>query len=105
MPAPASDQEFVSLLREAVGRYFAAVDGWESSYRKYYRLPGGAKLSDDLLAERREFEDRRRELAELLPRARSLFQMRSAGCFRGSSARVFRAVRASGANRFRHQPG
>jgi hypothetical protein len=77
-----SDQEFVGILRDTVERYFAAVDDWESGYSRYYRMPGGAKLSDDLAAEQRKFEDRRRELSELLPRARSL-------CFKYDQPDVF----------------
>jgi len=67
-----SDQEFLGFLREAIDRYFEAVDNWESAYRRYYRMPGAAKPSGDLEAEQREFEYRRRGLAEFLPRARSL---------------------------------
>jgi hypothetical protein len=81
-PAPVSDQEFVSVLRDAVERYFAAVDDWESGYSRYYRMPGGARLSDDLAAEQHKFEHRRRELSELLPRARSL-------CFKYDQPDVF----------------
>jgi hypothetical protein len=36
---PVSDREFVADLRQAVERYFRAVDEWEAAYRKYYRLP------------------------------------------------------------------
>jgi hypothetical protein len=67
-----SDLEFLGVLRAAVDRYFAAVDAWEVTYRRYYRLPGAAKVSADLVTEQREFEARRRELAELVPRARHL---------------------------------
>src|SRR5580658_4134760 len=85
--AVASDQEFVAALRDAIGRYFAAVDRWESVYCQYYRLPGGAlKPSSDLVAERREFEHRRRDLEELLPRARSL-------CFKYGQRDVFTGLR------------
>jgi hypothetical protein len=80
--APVSDQEFVGVLRDAVDRYFASVDDWESGYGQYYRMPGGARLSDDLAAEKRKFEDRRRELSELLPRARAL-------CFKCDQPDVF----------------
>ncbi len=77
-----ADQIFISTLRDAVGQYFAAVDNWESSYRRYYRMPGGANQSDDLAAERSEFETRRRELLELLPHARSL-------CFKYGQPDIF----------------
>jgi hypothetical protein len=81
-PAPASDLEFVAALRDAVGRYFAAVDEWESAYKRYYRLPDAATPSADLAAEQRKFEARRRELAKFLPRARAL-------CFRYGKPDVF----------------
>jgi len=80
--APVSDLEFLALLRTAVDRYFAAVDAWEAIYKRYYRLPGAAKVSADLVAEQREFEARRRELAELVPRVRRL-------CLRFNQADIF----------------
>jgi hypothetical protein len=70
--APVSDLEFLAVLRNSVDRYFAAVDAWELIYKRFYRLPGAAKVSADLVAEQREFEARRRELAALVPRARHL---------------------------------
>ncbi len=82
---PVSDTEFVNALRAAVDRYFAAVDEWESTYRRYYRMPGSPKPSADLAGEQRVFEARRRDLAELLPRARSL-------CFKCSQADVFAGI-------------
>ncbi len=83
MPHPAtSDQEFVSALRDAVDQFFAAVDDWESSYKRYYRMPGVAKPSDDLVVEQCAFEDRRRALAELLPRAHGL-------CYKYGQSDVF----------------
>ncbi len=81
MPGP-TDLEFVGILRDAVGRYFAAVDDWESGYSRYYRMPGGAGLSGDLAAEKHKFEACRRELSELLPRARAL-------CFKCDQPDVF----------------
>jgi hypothetical protein len=72
-PAKASDFEFVERLRTAIDVYLKAVDQWEAAYQKYYRLPGYAsKISDDLEAEHREYNARRRELQEFLPRARRL---------------------------------
>jgi hypothetical protein len=68
-----SDGEFIAALRLAVEHYLGAVDQWEAAYQKYYRLPGyAATISRDLEAEHRTFCDRRRELEELLPRARRL---------------------------------
>ena len=67
-----SDQEFVASLRTAVEGFLQAVDRWEAAYRKYYRMPGAATVSDDLETEQREYDERRRELKALLPRARQL---------------------------------
>jgi hypothetical protein len=67
-----SDTEFVAVLVAVVGNYFAAVDQWESAYRRYYRMPGATAASSDMAAEQRQFEGRRRELRRLLPRARFL---------------------------------
>ena len=67
-----TDLEFLAVLRNAVDQYFAAMDAWEAIYKRYYRLPGAAKVSADLVAEQHEFELRRRDLAELVPRARQL---------------------------------
>ena len=68
-----SDSAFVEALRAAVERYLAAVDQWEAAYQKYYRLPTfGGPVSDDLQSEQRAYEERRRELEELVPRARRL---------------------------------
>ena len=72
-PAPASDYQFVEQLGAAIDRYLRSVDQWEAAYQKYYRLPGYAsKISPDLEAEQRGYDARRRELQELLPRARRL---------------------------------
>jgi hypothetical protein len=68
-----SDDEFIAALRLAVERYLGAVDQWEAAYQKYYRLPGyAATISHDLETEHRAYCDRRRELQEMLPRARRL---------------------------------
>ena len=67
------DDAFVAALRAATERYLNAVDQWENAYRKYYRLPGFAgKISPDLESEQREYEERRRDLEQMLPRARRL---------------------------------
>jgi hypothetical protein len=67
------DAAFIEALRSAVERYLTAVDQWETAYQKYYRLPtfGGA-ISDDLQSEQSAYEERRRDLEEMLPRARRL---------------------------------
>jgi hypothetical protein len=70
---PVSDGAFIEGLRPAIERYLNAVDQWEAAYQKYYRLPTfGSVISDDLKSEQREYDERRRELAEMLPRARRL---------------------------------
>jgi hypothetical protein len=51
-PAGTSDREFVATLMDAIGRFFAAVDRWESIHHRYHRLPGEQwKPGSDLLAE------------------------------------------------------
>jgi hypothetical protein len=68
-----SDRDFVATLRGAVKQYLAAVDEWESAYQKYYRMPGFAsRVSEDLEREQRLYDERRRELEAMLPRARRL---------------------------------
>jgi hypothetical protein len=94
--AAASDREFIATLDDAVGRYFAAVDRWESVYCRYYRLPGQAKPSSDLVAEQQEFERRRHDLEELLPRARSL-------CFKFDRRDVFSGLRYASLGRYAPQ--
>ena len=68
-----SDDAFVDALRFAVERYLTAVDQWEAAYQKYYRLPTfGSAISDDLKAEQCAYDERRRELEQMVPRARRL---------------------------------
>jgi hypothetical protein len=68
-----TDREFVQQLRSTVDAYLGAVDRWEAAFHKYYRVPGcAARVSTDMEVEQREYEDRRRELEALLPRARRL---------------------------------
>jgi len=68
-----SDQDFVDTLRAAVAAYLQAVDQWEATYNRYYRLPGHAHVvSSDMESEQREFETQRRVLGSLLPRAGQL---------------------------------
>jgi hypothetical protein len=66
------DREFVAALRGAVEQYFAAVDQWESAFRRYYRMPDENKASHDLGDEQREYDLRRRELEGMTARARGL---------------------------------
>lgn len=70
-PKP-SDHEFVVALRAAIEQYFTAVDRWETAYQKYYRMPAAVTISPDMTAEQRDYDERRRQLQELLPRARQL---------------------------------
>jgi len=68
-----SDREFVAGLRQAVERYFRAVDDWETAYRKYYRLPDPAgKTPSDLVDEQAAYDAARAKLAAMIPRARAL---------------------------------
>jgi|ERR1017187_8461643 hypothetical protein len=70
---PVSDREFVADLRQAVDRYFRAVDEWEAAYRKYYRLPDPrGKTPSDLAEQQAAYDSARRRLAALVPRARGL---------------------------------
>lgn len=70
---PTSDREFVSLLRAAVDAYLGAVDRWEVAFQKHYRMPDcSGKVSADMAGEQRDYDQRRRELQALLPRARRL---------------------------------
>jgi hypothetical protein len=70
---PVSDREFVADLREAVERYFRAVDAWEGAYRKYYRLPDPrGKTPSDLGEQQAEYDAARAQLAAMIPRARGL---------------------------------
>jgi len=68
----ASDREFVLELRDAIQRYLSAVDAWEAKYQKYYRMPGAHTVSDDLEQEQAEYEEMKRALQPMLPRARGL---------------------------------
>jgi hypothetical protein len=68
-----SDRDFVAALRAGVGQYLSAVDQWEAAYQKYYRLPGYAgRNAGDVQAEEQAYNERRRELEALVPRARRL---------------------------------
>jgi hypothetical protein len=70
---PVSDREFVADLRQAVDRYFRAVDDWEAAYRKYYRLPDPrGKTPSDLAEQQAAYDSARASLAALIPRARGL---------------------------------
>lgn len=68
-----SDQEFVGILRAAAAAYLQAVEQWEATHNRYYRLPGrGLGTSSDMESEQREFEAQHRILSSLLPRAGQL---------------------------------
>jgi hypothetical protein len=70
---PVSDREFVADLRQAVDRYFRAVDQWEAAYRKYYRLPDPrGKTPSDLAEQQAVYDTARAHLAAMIPRARGL---------------------------------
>jgi hypothetical protein len=70
---PLTGREFVTELRQAVERYFRAVDEWEAAYRKYYRLPDPrGKTPSDLTEQQATYDDARAKLAILIPRARGL---------------------------------
>jgi len=70
---PLSDREFVADLRQAVERYFRAVDEWEAAYRKYYRLPDPrGKTPSDLTGQQAIYDSARADLAAMIPRARGL---------------------------------
>jgi len=73
LTAAVSDRDFVAGLRQAVEQYFRAVDEWEAGYRKYYRLPDPTgKPPSDLGAEQAAYDDARKRLAAMAPRARGL---------------------------------
>ncbi len=78
----ASELEFLATLRAEIDRDFAVVDQWESAYFRYYRMPDAARRSGDLAEEQRKFENERRSLEPLLPRARGL-------CFKYGQPDVF----------------
>jgi hypothetical protein len=72
-PAPVSDREFVAGLRQAVEQFFRAVDEWETAYRKYYRLPDPTgKTPSDLGAQQAAYQEARKLLETMIPRARRL---------------------------------
>jgi hypothetical protein len=64
-----TDREFTLGLRDAVQRYLASVDAWETKYHQYYRLPG---VSKDLEREHADYLEARRALEGMMPRARGL---------------------------------
>jgi hypothetical protein len=73
LTAAVSDRDFVAGLRQAVEQYFRAVDEWEAGYRKYYRLPDPTgKPPSDLGAQQAAYDDARKRLAAMVPRARGL---------------------------------
>ncbi len=72
MHSEQTDAEFVGQLRLVVQRYLRAVDAWEAEYSKYYRLPQPGQVSSDLAPLQKEYAEVRRELEQLLPRARRM---------------------------------
>jgi hypothetical protein len=71
--AAVSDRQFVADLRQAVEQYFRAVDEWETAYRKYYRMPDPTgKPPSDLAEQQAAYDDARKRLAAMAPRARGL---------------------------------
>src|ERR1022692_4610 len=101
-----SDQDFVDILRAAVAAYLQAVDEWEATYNRYYRLPGHAHVvSSDMESEQREFEAQRLALSSLLPRAGQLCLKH--GLLRAAVAAYLQAVDEWEAtyNRYYRLPG
>ena len=72
--APGSDLEFVSHFRDAVTGYLQSIDAWERKHAQFYRLPSrSGQLSADLVGEQRVYEEARKKLEQLVPRARLLY--------------------------------
>ena len=68
-----TDGEFVAELRAAADAYLAAVNVWEATHRKYYRLAGTAcRISADLEEPQRVYLASLKRLTGLVPRARGL---------------------------------
>lgn len=71
--AYASDSDFVDALRASVDSYLAAVDAWETAYRRFYRMPGvPVEAHPDLAPELSAIDQQRRKLESLVPHARRL---------------------------------
>jgi hypothetical protein len=70
--AAARDAEFVDQLRSATQKYLDAIDAWEASYQKFYRMPAPGPVSSDLEAEHQAYLAARRELQQHVPNARRL---------------------------------
>jgi hypothetical protein len=70
--AAARDAEFVDRLRSATQKYLDAIDAWESSYQKFYRMPAPGPVSSDLESEHRAYLAARKELQQHVPNARRL---------------------------------
>jgi len=67
-----NDAAFVDQLRAATRTYLDAIDAWESSYQKFYRMPAPGPVSSDLEAEHRAYLAARRDLPQHIPNARRL---------------------------------
>ena len=65
--AAARDAEFVDRLRSATQKYLDAIDAWESSYQKCYRMPAPGPVSSDLESEHQGYLAARRELNSIFP--------------------------------------
>jgi len=75
-PAPSaqSELEFAYQLRDAVTRYLAAVDAWERQHAQTYRLPSrSGQIPPDLETVTADYNQARRALEALVPRARLLY--------------------------------
>ena len=70
---PVTDRDFVADFRQAVDEYFHAVDEWEKSYRKYYRLPDPhGKNPSDMAVEQAAYDRARERFGAMVPRAKGL---------------------------------
>jgi len=68
-----SNREFVRILRSQVEEYLRAVDEWETTYRKFYRVRGSDKaVSPDMVEPDRRYREARKKLEKLIPEARRL---------------------------------
>jgi hypothetical protein len=72
--AAGSDLEFVAQFRDTVQAYLHAIDAWERKHAQYFRLPSRAhRLTSDLAGEQAAYQQARKALEQLVPRARILY--------------------------------